>query len=68
MNHATNSKDHLFEHYTSEKIERCVEKVSQVDYDIEYMELKRVKIGEAKAYYQKSDFWRSGVQATCSKI
>ena len=53
VRHATKSGEHLFEYYTSQEIERRVEKIYQVDYDNGYLDLDRVKIGEASSYYKK---------------
>ena len=52
VNHAKKSENYLFEHYTSEKIERRVEKIYEDDYDSSFLDLERVPIGHAQSFYR----------------
>ena len=51
--HAKGTGDKLLKYYTSVEIEKRVEHIFKDDYENEYLELDRVKIGEASEYYRE---------------
>ncbi|EED88134.1 predicted protein [Thalassiosira pseudonana CCMP1335] len=52
VNHARNTGVHLKEHYTRDDIEQRVERMYNADYDNKYLDLERLKIGEAESFYE----------------
>ncbi|KAL7526682.1 hypothetical protein ACHAWF_001875 [Thalassiosira exigua] len=56
VTHAQHSKEHLSRYYTNKDIERRVERIYLADYDNKHLDLKRVPIGHAEAYYENGPF------------
>lgn len=48
------------EYYNSTSIEDRAESFSAVDYDNEFLDLKRVKVGDAKAFYERQHMEQYG--------
>ena len=60
IKHGMKSKNYLFDHYTSDEIERRVEMIYEVDYDNAFLDLEKVPIGHAQSFYQKRYIRRFG--------
>lgn len=52
VNHASNTSGRLFQYYTSKGMERRVDKFYESDYENVYLNLTRVPVGEAEAFYK----------------
>lgn len=64
VHHAKKAENYLLDHYTSEKIEKRVEKIYEEDYDNEFLDLETVPIGDALSYYQQRFLELYGTAAT----
>ena len=60
VKHSKKAKSYLFDHYARNEIERRVEKIYEDDYNNAYLDLERVPVGEAEAFYKKRYLERYG--------
>ena len=60
VKHATNSASYLMEYYANTSVEERAELYNDIDYDNEYLELERLKVGEAEQFYKQRYIDRFG--------